>query len=130
MKITKSPNIKKYIDRVDSPLDALSANEIITDIQLRTQSGQDSNKQAFRKYTNEYAKQKGSSKVNLTATNKMLNNISWKKINNYTLRIFFSSAHERSKAHGNQYKNGRKFFGIDKDQVKDINKRLRAYLLK
>ena len=103
----------------------LEANNIITGIVNRTQSGKDVANRAFKKYSTSYAKIKAgySSKVNLTVKGHMLNNITWKELKG-GIRLYFSSAAENTKAHGNQVKNGRKFLGVDPQQKKDIAKRL------
>ena len=114
---------KKINDKVNKNL-ALLGNEVIADLIHRTQSGKDVNNRTFKGYTAAYKKSKKKShgsKVNLTASGNMLNNITWKKIKN-GIRIYFSSKQERDKAHGNQRK--RKFFGLDRRQKKRIAKKL------
>ena len=106
----------------------LLANDIIDDIQERTRKGFDRNNRTFEKYTVSYAREKvekyGSSRPNLTRTGKMLNSITWKKINN-GIRIYFNSDQQLKKARGNQKK--RKFFGLDPLQRKRIRKDLKKY---
>lgn len=103
---------------------ALLGNEVVTDIIKRTQSGKDVNNRTFKPYSKEYKKSKKKShgtKINLTASGNMLNNMTWKKIKN-GIRIYFSSKQERDKAHGNQRK--RKFFGLDRRQKERISKKM------
>jgi len=104
---------------------ALLGNEIVVDMEKRTQNGKDVNNKIFKPYSASYKKTKNKthgSKVNLTASGKMLNNITWKMVKN-GLRFYFSSKAERDKAHSNQKK--RKFFGIDRRQKARIVKKLR-----
>ena len=131
MKVTKKPNIKKYKDRVAKNNLPLFANEIITDIIERTQNKKDVNLRRFNKYTKPYAKQKGTSRtnVNLTDTGKMLNSIKWKKIKN-GIEIYFSGSEQNAKAHGNQIKNKRKFFGIDRRQREKLIKKIGEIIIK
>ena len=105
----------------------IMGDEIVSDITARTQKGKDKNNSSFKKYSKNYAKYKrekyGSSKPNLTASNNMLNSMTYKPIPN-GLRIYFSTDTERKKALVN-IKRGYDFFGIDKVQKKYINKRLK-----
>ena len=97
----------------------LLANDITSKIKIRTRDkGLDVNNKSFKPYTKEYAKQKtashGSSKVNLTASSKMLNAITWSTHKAKSkIRFYFNSSEQRAKAVGNQFKNKRKFFGVD-----------------
>lgn len=105
----------------------LIGNEIVASIINRTQKGKDVNNRNFKGYTKEYKatkkKKYGASNVNLTVTQKMLNDISWKKLPN-GIRIYFKSSEQNKKAHGNQIKNKRKFFGIDPIQLQKIKQKL------
>jgi len=115
---------KRIVDRsVNSNLQKM-ANEIITDIVTRTQSGKDVNNKKFESYSPEYGKAKKKthgSKVNLTVSGKMLNAITWKKIDN-GLRFYVASKQERSKAVGNS--KTRKFMGLDLRQRKRIAQKI------
>ena len=116
--------LKKKMARNNLPL---IGNEIVTSIILRTQKGKDVKNRKFKGYTKEYKATKkekyGASVVNLTAGGKMLNDISWKKLPN-GIRIYFKSSQQNKKAHGNQIKNKRKFFGIDPIQLQKIKQKL------
>jgi len=116
---------RELLNRKVSTLNRL-ASEIITGIVRRTQAGKDVKNQAFKRYSKAYAKAKkkrfGSSKVNLTAMQSMLNNITSVRIKN-GVRLVFFSAFESEKAAINQ--KTRKFFGTDRKQRKDIKKKLK-----
>ena len=104
----------------------LLASEIIVGIINRTQSGKDVKNNQFKKYSKGYEKTKakrfGSAKPNLTVTSLMLNAISSKDIPR-GVRLFFLSAAENNKALFNE--KTRKFFGVDKQQTKQIKKKLK-----
>lgn len=125
--LKKKINFNKLSEKITKNNLPLIGNEIVVDIIKRTQSGKDVNNKSFKKYTPEYKKEKsknfGSSKVNLTRKQQMLNSITWKKIPN-GITLFFNSKAENDKAHGNQVKNKRKFFGVDPKQAKLIKKKL------
>ncbi len=103
----------------------LLANDIKAGIIRRSQRGKSVSGKAFKKYSSSYkvskAKEYGSSTPNLTASGKMLNNITWKNIKN-GVRMHFQSKEEIAKALGNQ--KTRKFFGLDKSQKSFIRKKL------
>ena len=105
---------------VDKRVDKLREEglNIETGIINRTQSGKDVKRNAFKKYSASYQKKKGG-KVNLTATGAMLHAISSKNIKN-GLRFYFNASSETKKASWNQKL--RKFFGVDKTQVKYLKK--------
>lgn len=123
--LKKKPNFKKWQEhiKVEKQL-PLVANEIISDIVLRTQSGRDVNNKAFKKYSEDYANKKGSTKVNLTASNDMLNSITWTTLkgNKKGIKLYFSSTNQHNKAKGNQ--KTRKFFGLSTQQRKQLIKDL------
>lgn len=115
-------NISKKFDVKDL---TLIGNQIIADIMDRTQSGQDVDNKSFKPYTAKYARFKsknfGSTTVNLTQTNKMLNAMQHKPIPK-GLRFYFNSNQQTKKAHGNQVKYGRKFFGLSSKDLQTIRK--------
>ena len=134
MRIKKHINFgrikKKAIDQHERNLPLLF-NEIKYGIISRTQKGQDVNGNSFKAYSKSYGAEKrknfGAGTVNLTRTQKMLNSIRFKRITG-GIRLYFSSMKENSKAHGNQVKNGREFFGIDQGQSKYVLKRLKQMM--
>jgi len=128
IKVTKTPKWGKYKKRLKKTDDALYsvAEAIIVGIINRTQSGKDKNKKGFKSYSKSYGK---SGTVNLTEKGTMLHSIDRKKIKN-GIKLYFPNTNEARKAHGNQIKYGRKFFGIDKGQMKLIKHRLGKYIVK
>ena len=128
IKVTKTPNWGKYRRRLKKTDDALySVSEsIIVGIIKRTQTGKDKNKKRFRSYSKNYGK---TGTVNLTETGTMLHSIDRKKIAG-GVRLYFPNANENSKAHDNQVKYGRKFFGLDKKQKELIKRKLGKYVVK
>jgi ABC-type phosphate transport system ATPase subunit len=128
IKVTKKPNWNKYIKRLKKTDDAIYsvAESIIVGIINRTQSGKDKDKKGFKSYSKNYKK---SGIVNLTDGGTMLQSIDRKKIKN-GVKLYFPNTNEAKKAHGNQVKYGRKFFGVDKDQKKIIKQRLGKYIVK
>ena len=128
IKVTKTPNWGKYKKRLKKTDDALYsvAESLIVGIINRTQSGKDKNNKGFKGYSKSYGK---SGTVNLTETNNMLHAIDRKKIKG-GIKLYFSNTNEAKKAHGNQVKYGRKFFGLDKKQMKLIKRKLGKYIVK
>ena len=128
MRVKKTIKWGKYKKRIKNTGDTLySVSEsLIVGIIKRTQSGKDKNKKGFKAYSKNYSK---TGKVNLTDRGTMLHSITRKKIKN-GIRLFFGSANENAKAHGNQVKYGRKFFGLDKEQKKLIKRRLGKFIVK
>lgn len=128
IRVTKKPNFGKYRSRLKKTDDALYSisESTIVGIIKRTQSGKDKNKKGFKPYSKLYGK---AGRVNLTETGTMLQSIDRKKIKD-GVRLYFPNTNENSKAHGNQIKYGRKFFGLDKDQKKLIKQRLGKYVVK
>jgi len=128
IKVTKTPKWGKYKKRLKKTDDALySVSEsIIVGIINRTQSGKDKNKKGFKGYSKSYGK---SGTVNLTDAGTMLHSIDRKKIKG-GIKLYFPNTNEARKAHGNQIKYGRKFFGIDKGQMKLIKRKLGKYIVK
>ena len=128
IRVTKRPNWGKYRRRLKKTDDALYsiAESTIVGIIKRTQSGKDKNKKRFKPYSKAYGK---SGTVNLTETGTMLHAINRKKIKD-GVRLYFPNTNESRKAHGNQIKYGRKFFGIDKEQKKLMKRRLGKYIVK
>lgn len=117
----KKPNFRKKAMSLQKNYLPLYANDVKLSITKRTQAGKDINNKSFKKYSKEYAKKKGSVRVNLTDTGQMLNSIDWKKIP-YGVRMYFNSTEQRNKAKGNQ--NKRKFFGIDPTARQRLQKQL------
>lgn len=75
-------------------------------ILARTQSGKDTYNQAFLPYTPQYAKKKGTKKVNLRLTGHMLNDL--KAINDDTMGLTNPYAIAKAKGNANH---GRQFMG-------------------
>jgi len=126
--LKKRPNIKKYEKKINTVLQRninLIGMEVQRGIIKRTQKGLDVSNKSFKPYKKPYAKKKGSSTVNLTEKQNMLNAIRFKKISK-GIRFYFPNRIENAKAHGNQVKNKRKFFGLD---VK-LEKRVGRIILK
>jgi hypothetical protein len=129
MKITKNINLDKYKKAIDNLSSATNmaniANETIIEIQHRTQSGNNIKGNKFKKYSKEYAEYKaehfGSSDVNLTVTNNMLHDITYKKIEN-GVRMYFGTSTENEKAYKNQVQMKRPFFGLSDYQRTKITK--------
>ena len=119
--------IKKRIDGIGQNLPIIG-NNIVYGIVRRTQRGLDVNNKKFKRYSKGYGKYKakeyGSKDVNLTQSGKMLNSITWRKTKN-GIRIYFRSREESQKAHGNQKRMKRVFFGLDKEQIKYIKKEIK-----
>ena len=117
--------IDKLKKKIDPKNLQLLANEIITDIISRTQSGRDYKGNSFKDYSHTYAKSKakkfGSSRVNLTRSGNMLNSITWKPLPN-GIRLFFSNAENNKKAYYNQ--RIRKFFALNSEGSSNITKKL------
>lgn len=128
IKINKTPNFGKYRKRLKKTDDALYsvAEGVIVGIINRTQSGKDKNSKGFKPYSKAYGK---TGRVNLTDKGSMLQSIDRKKIKN-GVRLYFGNTNENRKAHGNQVKYGRKFFGIDKKQKEHIKTRLGKFIVK
>jgi len=126
MKITKKPDFKKYTKRINNSNQALMSlsESLITGIIRRTQKGVDSKNKAFKPYSKVYGK-KG--RVNLTVTSAMLHSITPKKINK-GIKLHFPIDAENEKAYDNHVKYDRKFFGLDKNQIKLIVKRLGKHI--
>ncbi len=114
----------------------LEALNIEHGILARTLKGKDMKLKSFKPYSSSYKKLKASkgadSKVNLTGVTRkvkgrtvqgglMLQAISNKRIRN-GLRFYFNASAETKKAFWNQRK--RKFFGVDKQQIKYLKKKL------
>ena len=128
IRVRKTPDFGKYKRRLKKTDDTLYSivEFVIVGIIKRTQSGKDKNKKGFKAYSKAYGK---SGKVNLTDKGTMLHSIDRKKIKN-GVKLFFGNTKENAKAYGNQVSYGRKFFGLDKDQIKHIKKRLGEFLVK
>lgn len=112
---------------IDGRLEKLrkEALNIETGIINRTLKGKDVKGASFKPYSKQYADEKSSKgkgkTVNLTNTGAMLQAISSKKIPN-GIRFYFSASAETKKASWNQKL--RKFFGVDKGQVKYLKKKM------
>lgn len=128
--LKKRPDIKKYQNDIKDVLKRnkdLIGMEVHRGIITRTQKGLDYNNKSFKAYKSDYAKKKGSSKVNLTDKQNMLNAIRYKQVGN-KIKFYFGSKVENAKAHGNQIKNGRKFFGMDDKLTKKVGNIIRKNL--
>lgn len=103
----------------------LEAMNIVHGIVTRTQRGKDVKLSGFKSYKADYAKYRSKHgrdrKVNLTYSGAMLGAINSKNIP-LGLRFYFSSKSETDKAKWNQ--KTRRFFGVDKTQVKYLKKQL------
>jgi hypothetical protein len=106
----------KRLKNVDNVLFSIG-DDIKGGIKKRTRSGKDVNLSSFKPYEANYKK---TGVVNLTITGKMLNSILFKRIRN-GVRFYFPNR-ENAKAYSNQQK--RKFFGVDRVQIKDVKKRM------
>jgi len=128
MRVKKTHKWGKYKKRIKNTQQELYsvAEGLIVGIINRTQSGKDKNKKSFKAYSKNYNK---SGTVNLTDRGSMLHSIDRRTIKN-GIKLFFGSTNENAKAHGNQVKYGRKFFGLDKEQKKLIKRRLGKYIVK
>jgi len=126
--LKKKVNFRK-VKRVilDGRLDKLreEAHNVETDIITRTQRGKDVKLSSFEPYSKAYGEKKAKSgrgyTVNLTNEDHMLHAISSKKILN-GMRFYFNASSETKKASWNN--KTRKFFGIDRVQLKDLKKKL------
>jgi len=129
LRVIKKPNMTKRKKQILANNLPLLANEIISDIVVRTQKGLDVKNKGFNEYSAKYKKIK-KGKPNLTVSSNMLNSITWRKLNGRKqgITIYFSSGRERAKAAGNNKK--REFFGIDPKQRKYINKQLAKLIFK
>jgi len=128
IRVKKMPNFGKYTKRIkNSNSNLYSITEgVIVGIIKRTQSGKDKNSKGFKPYSKSYGK---TGRVNLTDKGSMLQSITRKKIKD-GVRLYFGSSNENSKAYGNQVTYKRKFFGIDKKQMKHIKERLGNFIVK
>ena len=103
----------------------LEAMNIVHGIVARTQRGKDVKMKGFKSYKADYAKYRAKHgrdrKVNLTYSGRMLGAINSKHIP-LGLRFYFASKSEADKAKWNQ--KTRKFFGVDKAQLKYLKRQL------
>lgn len=134
IRVIKVPDWRKYTKRIKKTDDKLQsmANDIIVQIINRTEKkGVDKNMKKFKEYTSKYAKRKGVSRssVNLVKDNTMLHAMNSKKIKG-GIRLYFLGTAEAAKAHGNQIKYKRKFFGLDKSQMKTIKGTIGKFIVK
>lgn len=125
--LVKKIDFSKYKKKIDSPFTKLMAESIKTGISNRTQKGKDFNGKSFGKYTKQYAKKKGSNNVNLHVSGNMLESIKY-EISRGKMRFYYTG-NEGKKAHGNQVKNGRKFFGVDKEQIALLKKKISGIIV-
>lgn len=123
LKVTKTPNFNKWKKELKSTPEKINTlgNQVVVEIRTNTQSkSQDKNERRFKPYSKKYAIEKakdfGSSKVNLTRTGRMLNSITFDKIDN-GIRFYFNTAEENNKAYQNTVR-GRDFFGISQRRFK------------
>lgn len=138
VKETISPNkMELYINvadelgtrKLDRDIVEAYGQAVIDAIVERTQDGKSLNGSKFRRYTKEYADFKGVSRddVDLTLTSDMLESLAVVKSTANTVTIGFVGDQD-GKAHGNHTgKDGavpkmrRPFFGVQKQELKDIN---------
>jgi hypothetical protein len=93
----------------------LIATKIKNNIFVRTSAGYDQNYRKFLPYSPGYAKYKGTTRVNLSDTGQMLNEMTQKVISNDTVKLFFMEGRARDLAfkHMNTAKKIRSFFGVN-----------------
>lgn len=115
----------------ENSIKALNAmgNDISQEIRTRTKRGIDVNYNQFRAYKPSTIIKKGSSIVDLEDTYEMLKSIRFKRITNGINFHFVGSRKQGKKtisnteiAYHNQVTLKREFFGIDKKQLKQIEK--------
>ena len=132
MRVKKKPNFKGYtrkLKNLNSKLAQLS-NELIVHIRKRTETNTlDYKGKPLKRYTREYAKQKGTVKVTLNDTGEMLGSMDAKKINR-GVKLFFASDDAKKKAYYQHVKQGRKFFMLDEKQTEDVLKKLGDFIVK
>lgn len=122
--LKKRPDFKKHKKKILTVVEknsVLIGNEVKRGIITRTQKGKDIDNKPFKAYSKAYKKtkeEKYGSVVNLTVGQNMLNGIRFKK-HNGGLKFYFTTA-QNDKAHGNQVKNGRKFFQLDRELRKKV----------
>lgn len=119
IKQTKKPDWDKYIKRIKDLDRTLLANgpEVKSGIIKRTKSGVDVNNKSFKPYSKAY---RHNGKVDLTIKGRMLNSILFKRIRN-GIKLYFPAS-ENAKAYANQISYRRKFFGLDRKQIKGLKK--------
>ena len=93
----------------------LIATKIKNNIFTRTSAGYDQNYNKFLPYSPKYAIYKGTTRVNLTDTGQMLNEMTQKVISNDTIKLFFVEGRARNLAfkHMNTARKIRSFFGVN-----------------
>jgi hypothetical protein len=131
IRVTKTPKWSKYkkkLKNLNSQM-ALLSNDIISDIHTRTSSGLDSKFKPLKRYTTEYAKRKGTHKVTLVDTGEMLGSMNAKKTKN-GLKLYFGSTDANDKAYYQNIEQKRKFFKLDKKQMKFIKRELGKFIVK
>jgi hypothetical protein len=131
IRVTKKPKWKGYtrkLKKLNSKL-ALLSNDLISEIHTRTSSGVDAKYKPLKRYTRAYAKRKGTTKVTLVDTGEMLGSMDAKKIKG-GIQIYFASDAANDKAYYQHKKQGRKFFGLDKEQKEYIKRELGKFIVK
>ena len=130
IRVTKKPNWKGYkkkLTRLNSEM-ALMVNDLTSDIHKRTSSGLDVKNKPLKRYTRQYAKQKGEVKVTLVDTGEMLGSMDGKKIRG-GIRLYFGSDNATKKAYYQQIKQKRRFFGLDNKQLKFVKRKLGKFIV-
>ena len=131
MKITKQPKWKGYIKKLknlNSEM-ALMSNDLISGIYKRTEGGSDYKNKPLKRYTREYAKSKGQTKVSLVDTGEMLGSMDSKKTKT-GLKLYFGSGDAIDKAYHQHIKQGRKFFNLDLKQIEFVKSKLGKFIVK
>ena len=128
---------KKYKFEL-KPIDLTVIGETVkTLIVNRTHSGFDKNMRPFKPYTEKYKKWKRkktgmTSVVNLELTGRMLDNIAYEKKGKSKIRFGFVGMHDSRSSNAEvalgNYKNGRKFLALDRENAKFLKKILQKQL--
>lgn len=100
----------------------------------RTDRGLDVNRRTFIGYSPAYAKLKNKGRVDLQDTNRMLQSITWKRLNKNHVKVYFRSQDEATKGYYHQTGSGnlpvRKFFGFDKSLENRVQKNFIKFVSK
>lgn len=116
---------KKRLNNLDNEIKKI-ANEVKSNIIRDTASGIDVKGRAFTPYSKKYAREKGSSKVNLRLKGDMLNSMRIRRLRKNKYELSFSGNLENIKASvhnkGINKMPKREFFGISKKSKSVIKK--------